>query len=83
MQFEDYKCESCEHITEYIKRDRLADFPAKIECEKCGKDALRIRGIGGVAVSEGQHGNASTAYTKSVKGYQHSTYGKNKGKRVS
>lgn len=47
----EYKCNSC-GATTLIQKSMQEDIPAKIECEKCGKEANRVWGNSTITIPE-------------------------------
>jgi rubredoxin len=76
-----FRCSECGHVYEVFKQNVLDDFPNQ-SCPMClSKETYRVWGIGDISICEGNVGNASTGYSKSMT-YHPSKYGHVKGKTI-
>lgn len=78
---EDYKCEQCSNIDNFVKENDLDSFPQKIKCSKCNSDSYRVWGLSTFSISEGKCGNTKNNWKGGI--YNHpSVLGKYKGIKI-
>jgi len=81
MIIANFKCTECDGIYPVGKESIVDDFP-DTPCMYCkSKKTYRMWNLGDISIAEGNMGNASTGYNKSVT-YHPSKYGHMKGTTI-